>query len=30
LGRRLSPEEYDAALRALDASGLENGWRQQL
>jgi len=30
LGRRLSPKEYDAALQALDASGLENGWRQQL
>lgn len=30
LGRRISPEEYDAALEALEAEGLENGWRQEL
>jgi len=30
LGRRLRPEEYDAALQALEDSGLGNGWRQEL
>jgi putative pyruvate formate lyase activating enzyme len=29
LGRKLRPEEYAAALEAIDASGLENGWCQQ-
>jgi putative pyruvate formate lyase activating enzyme len=28
LGRKLTPEEYIAALTAFDASGLELGWRQ--
>lgn len=29
LGRKVSPDEYEAALEAFDAAGLENGWRQQ-
>ncbi|MGC9334998.1 MAG: radical SAM protein [Anaerolineae bacterium] len=29
LGRKVSPDEYAAALEAFDASGLENGWCQQ-
>jgi len=29
LGRRLLPEEYQAALRAFEECGLENGWCQQ-
>jgi putative pyruvate formate lyase activating enzyme len=28
LGRRISPQEYEAALEAFDAVGLERGWRQ--
>ena len=28
LGRKLTPEEYEAALEAFDAAGLEEGWRQ--
>jgi putative pyruvate formate lyase activating enzyme len=30
LGRRLTAEEYEAALDAFDDSGLENGWRQEM
>ena len=30
LGRRLAPEEYEAALAAFEAAGLENGWQQPL
>ncbi|MCL7453610.1 MAG: radical SAM protein [Anaerolineae bacterium] len=29
LGRKVTPEEYQAALEAFDASGLEFGWCQQ-
>ncbi len=29
LGRKVTPAEYDDALRAFDAAGLENGWRQE-
>ena len=29
LGRRITPEEYEAALEAFDAAGLENGWLQE-
>jgi len=28
LGRRITWEEYEEALEAFDASGLERGWRQ--
>ena len=28
LGRKITAEEYEAALNALDAAGLENGWYQ--
>jgi putative pyruvate formate lyase activating enzyme len=28
LGRKIAPEEYEAALDAFDAAGLENGWCQ--
>jgi putative pyruvate formate lyase activating enzyme len=28
LGRKVMPEEFDAALDALDAAGLQNGWCQ--
>ncbi len=30
LGRRITPEEYEEALDALEAEGLENGWTQEL
>lgn len=30
INRGLTEEEYDAALEALDAAGLENGWVQEL
>ena len=30
LGRRLTPEEYEAGLAALEAAGLQNGWQQEL
>ncbi len=29
LGRKITFEEYDAALAAFDAAGLNNGWRQE-
>ena len=29
LGRKITPEEYDAALEAFEAAGLENGWMQE-
>jgi putative pyruvate formate lyase activating enzyme len=29
LGRKLTSEEYNAALDALDAAGLEHGWYQE-
>jgi putative pyruvate formate lyase activating enzyme len=29
LGRHLTAEEYEAALEAFDATGLERGWRQE-
>jgi putative pyruvate formate lyase activating enzyme len=29
LGRKVTEEEYAAALAALDAAGLENGWVQE-
>ena len=29
LGRKISSEEYEAALEAFDAAGLENGWLQE-
>jgi putative pyruvate formate lyase activating enzyme len=29
LGRKITPEEYEAALDAFDAAGLENGWLQE-
>jgi uncharacterized Fe-S radical SAM superfamily protein PflX len=29
LGRRIRPKEYEEALRAFDAAGLVNGWRQE-
>jgi putative pyruvate formate lyase activating enzyme len=29
LGRKITAEEYAAALEAFDASGLENGWMQE-
>jgi len=29
LGRHLTAEEYEAALEAFDAAGLERGWRQE-
>jgi putative pyruvate formate lyase activating enzyme len=29
LGRKITPEEYDAALDAFDEAGLENGWMQE-
>ena len=29
LGRKITPEEYEAALEAFDAAGLENGWMQE-
>jgi hypothetical protein len=28
MGRKVSPEEYEAALNAFEAAGLENGWMQ--
>jgi putative pyruvate formate lyase activating enzyme len=28
LGRKITPEEYEAALEAFDTAGLENGWCQ--
>jgi putative pyruvate formate lyase activating enzyme len=30
LGRRISAEEYEAALQAFEDAGLENGWQQEL
>jgi len=30
LGRRVTPQEYEDALAALEAEGLENGWTQEL
>lgn len=30
LGRKLTWEEYDAAIEAFEAAGLENGWLQEL
>jgi putative pyruvate formate lyase activating enzyme len=29
LGRKITPEEYETALDAFDAAGLENGWLQE-
>ena len=29
MGRKITPEEYEAALDAFDAAGLENGWLQE-
>lgn len=29
LGRKITPEEYEAALEAFEAAGLENGWMQE-
>jgi len=29
LGRKITPEEYEAALTAFDAAGLEQGWLQE-
>jgi putative pyruvate formate lyase activating enzyme len=29
LGRKITSEEYDAALAAYEAAGLENGWLQE-
>ena len=29
LGRKITPEEYEAALDAFDAAGLDNGWMQE-
>ena len=29
MGRKITPDEYEAALDAFDAAGLENGWLQQ-
>jgi putative pyruvate formate lyase activating enzyme len=29
LGRKITPDEYDAALDAFEAAGLENGWMQE-
>ena len=29
LGRKITPEEYDAALQAFEAAGLRNGWMQE-
>ncbi|MBN1890839.1 MAG: radical SAM protein [Thermoflexales bacterium] len=29
LGRKITPEEYEAALQAFDEAGLENGWMQE-
>ena len=29
LGRKITEEEYEDALRAFDEAGLENGWRQE-
>jgi putative pyruvate formate lyase activating enzyme len=29
LGRKITPEEYEAALDAFEAAGLENGWMQE-
>ena len=29
IGRKITPEEYEAALDAFDAAGLENGWLQE-
>ncbi len=29
LGRKITPEEYEAALQAFDDAGLENGWMQE-
>jgi len=29
LGRAVTPDEYEAALEAFDAAGLERGWRQE-
>jgi len=28
MGRRITPEEYEAAFEALTAAGFENGWVQ--
>ncbi len=28
IGRKITPEEYDAALEAFESAGLENGWMQ--
>ena len=30
LHRKITPEEYDTALEAFEAAGLENGWQQEL
>ena len=29
MGRKITAEEYEAALDAFDAAGLENGWLQE-
>lgn len=29
LGRKITPEEYEAALQAFEAAGLRNGWMQE-
>jgi putative pyruvate formate lyase activating enzyme len=29
MGRKITPEEYDAALQAFEDAGLENGWMQE-
>jgi putative pyruvate formate lyase activating enzyme len=29
VGRKITPEEYQVALDAFDAAGLENGWLQE-
>ena len=29
LGRKITPEEYDAAIEAFEAAGLVNGWMQE-
>ncbi len=29
LGRKITPDEYEAAFEALDAAGLEEGWIQE-
>ncbi len=29
MGRKITPEEYDAALDAFEAADLEHGWMQE-